>query len=146
MAIVTVAERVDLPASQVWDHISWHGVARLEGGLFKRIEFFGDRPDIGVTKRLHLAEGPPVTERLEAFDADDRAYRYRVIDEGPLSVTDYRGSVRVTPCGPDACHVTIECRYTPVSVTAEQWAETWTAMERGLIDEIRAAIRTSARG
>lgn len=137
MPIVTLAEHVKAPAQAVWEHINWHGVAKLEGGLFKRIEFFGDTPVVGITKLIHLAEGLPVLERLEAVDEKDRTYRYRVIDEGDLPVTDYCGYVRVTPCGPAACHVKIECSFTPVAVTEEQWAEIWTAMERSIIAQIR---------
>lgn len=144
MPAVHVAERIDAPADVVWDHISWHGVARLSG-VFKSIEFFGDEPRVGVTKRLHLAEGLPVVERLEEIDEAERTYRYRVIDGGSLPVTDYRGYVRVTPCGPDACHLLIECRYVPVTVTSEEWAETWTALESGIIDAVRAAIGLERR-
>lgn len=140
MPIVTVAERVEAPAQVVWEHINWHGVAKLEGGLFKRIEFFGDTPIVGVTKRIHLEEGLPILERLESVDEDDRTYRYRVIDEGDLPVTDYSGYVRVAPCGPAACHVKIESMFTPVAVTEQQWTETWTAMEHSLIAQIRKLV------
>lgn len=140
MAVATVAEYINAPAQQVWEHISWHGVANLEGGLFQRIEFFGDEPVVGITKMLHLAEGLPVLERLEAVDEADRTYRYRVIDEGDLPVTDYCGYVRVTPCGPDACHVKIESSFTPVSVTEQQWVATWTGMEQSLIAQIREIL------
>lgn len=142
MAVATIAERIEAPAQYVWDYISWHGVARLNGGLFKRIDFFGDTLAVGITKQVHLAEGLPITERLEAFDEQDYSYRYRVTDGGPLPVTDYSGYVRVTPCGPDACYLKIECDYTPVTVTAEEWANTWRAMEHGIMEQIRATLST----
>lgn len=140
MPVATVAERIEAPADAVWDHISWHGVERLTGGLFKRIEFFGDTPEVGITKRLHLAEGLPVLERLEAVDEADRTYRYRVIDCGSMPIMDYSGYVRVTPCGPDACFLKIECEFTPVLVTEEEWAETWRAMEMSLIEQVRGLV------
>lgn len=143
MAVVTVAERIAFPADAVWEHINWHGVAKLTGGLFKKIDFFGDTPKVGITKRLHLAEGLPLLERLEALNEEDRTYNYQVIDMGSLPITDYRGCVSVTPAGPDACYLKIACEYTPVTVSAEEWATTWSAMESGLIEEIRMAI---ARG
>ena len=140
MPIVTVAERVEAPAERVWELINWHGVARLEGGLFQRIEFFGDMPMVGVTKRIHLAEGLPVLERLEAIDEVERAYRYRVIDDGDLPVTDYCGYVRVSPCGPAACHIKIESSFTPVAVTESEWADIWSAMEASLVAQIRDLV------
>lgn len=140
MPVVTIAEHIAAPADAVWDHISWHGVQRLTGGLFQRIEFFGDTPEAGITKRLHLAEGLPVLERLEWVDEGERSYRYRVIDGGSLPVTDYCGYVRVTPCGPKACFLKIESEFTPVLVTAEEWFATWRAMELSLIGQIRALL------
>jgi hypothetical protein len=140
MPIVTVAERVEAPAQTVWEYINWHGVARLEGGLFQKIEFFGDKPEVGVTKRLHLADGLPILERLEAMDEAERTYRYRVLDNGDLPITDYRGYVRVGACGPAACCVKIECEFTPVDVTAQEWTEIWSGMERALIDQICAQL------
>ena len=140
MPIVTVAEHIAAPADRVWDHISWHGLQRLTGGLFQRIEFFGDMPEPGITKRIHFAEGMPVLERLESVDECDRTYRYRVIDAGSLPVTDYSGYVRVTPCGPDACHLKIECEFTTVLVTETEWGTTWRAMESSLIDQIRGLV------
>lgn len=144
MAIATVAERIEAPAQLVWDHISWHGVARLNGGLFKSIEFFGDAPEVGIVKRVHLAEGLPITERLEAIDEADYTYRYRVTDGGPLPVTDYSGYVRVTPCGPAACYLKIECDFTPVLVTEDAWRRTWCAMEQSLIAQIRQIVAQGA--
>lgn len=145
MAIVTVTQRIEAPAEAVWNLISWHGVGQLAGGaLFKKIVFFGDSLEVGITKQLHLAEGLPVLERLESFDAADRTYRYRVIDSGSLPVTDYAGYVRVTPCGPEACHVKIECSYTGVEVSDAEWHRLWTKMELGLIDEVRSVLAGAA--
>lgn len=146
MAFATLAEHIAAPADIVWDHINWHGVERLSGGLFERIEFFGTAVEPGVTKRLHFAEGLPVLERLESVNEADRTYRYRVIDCGSLPVTDYSGYVRVTPCGPEACYVKIESEFTPVHVTVEEWIATWCSMESSLIDQIRGlTVNAQAR-
>lgn len=145
MPIITVAERIEAPADAVWDHINWHGVERLTGGLFKAVAFFGDLPEPGVTKRLYFESGLPVLERLEWVDAEDRAYGYRVIDAGSLPVTDYTGYVRVTPCGSGACYLKIESEFTPVLVSEEEWKATWRAMELSLIDQVRALVCAPAR-
>ncbi|MBY8826350.1 SRPBCC family protein [Sphingomonas colocasiae] len=143
MAVATLAERIDAPADAVWSFVCWHGVAKLEqysGGFFRKIEFQGDTPAVGITKTIYPHEGLPIHERLEWLDAADRSYRYRLTDVGSLPITDYRGYVRVTPAGPDACHLKIECEYDAVEVTDAQWAETWLAMETQLVNEIRQAL------
>ena len=82
----------------------------------------------------------PIGERLETLDIADRSYRYRLTDVGSLPITDYRGYVRVTPAGPDACHLKIECEFDAVEVTEAEWKATWLAMENGLVDEIRRLV------
>ncbi|MEO7468156.1 MAG: SRPBCC family protein [Pseudomonadota bacterium] len=144
MAIATLAERFDVPADDVWQYVCWHGVAKLaqySGAFFKGIEFQGDTPEVGITKTIYPLEGLPIHERLESLDAENRSYRYRLIDVGSLPITDYRGYVRVTPAGPDACHLKIECEYTAVEVSDERWAEIWLEMETSLVNEIREATR-----
>jgi hypothetical protein len=143
MAIVTLAERIEAPAASVWDFVCWHGVAKLaqySGGFFRKIEFQGDEPKVGITKTIYPHDGLPIHERLEELDIADRSYRYRLIDVGSLPITDYRGYVRVTPAGPDACHLKIECEFTAVEVSDEEWMAIWRAMETQLVNEIRAAL------
>ena len=143
MAVVTLAERIEAPADAVWDYVCWHGVAKLDqysGGFFKKIEFQGDEPKVGITKTIYPHDGLPISERLESLDVADRTYRYRLADVGSLPITDYRGYVRVTPAGPDACHLKIECEFTAVEVSEAEWIETWLAMETQLVTEIRRAL------
>ncbi|MCG2842625.1 SRPBCC family protein [Sandaracinobacter sp. RS1-74] len=143
MGLLILAERIEAPADAVWRYVGWHGVAELDqysGGLFRRIEFHGDEPSVGIVKIIHPIEGLPIHERMDAFDAGTRTYRYSLLDVGSLPVTDYRGLVKVTPAGPDACHLKIECQFTAVGVTEEAWSDTWFAMERGLLAEIRARV------
>lgn len=143
MAIATLAERIEAPADAVWEFVCWHGVAKLaqySGGFFRKIAFQGDTPAVGITKTIYPHDGLPIHERLEALDLADRSYRYRLTDVGSLPITDYRGYVRVTPAGPDACHLKIECEFTAVEVSNGDWTRTWLAMERQLVAEIRSMV------
>ena len=143
MASATLARKFAAPADAVWQYVRWHGVAKLDqysGDFFEKIEFDGDVEQVGITKTIFPFGGLPIHERLEELNAEERSYRYRLLDVGDLPVTDYRGYVRVTPCGPDACHLLIACDYTPVGVTAEAWEATWTTMESSLMDEIARLV------
>lgn len=149
MATVTLARKFAAPADAVWQYVRWHGVAKLDqysGDFFEKIEFDGDVEKVGITKTIHPFGGPPILERLEELNAEERTYRYRLLDVGDLPVTDYRGYVRVTPAGPDACHLKIECDYTAVGVTDAAWAQTWTEMETSLMDEISRLVEGPAAG
>ncbi|PZU50169.1 MAG: SRPBCC family protein [Sphingomonas sp.] len=143
MAVVTLAERIEAPADKVWHYVGWHGVADLDqysGALFQKIEFFGDKPAPGIIKIIYPVNGLPVHERMESYDAETRTYRYSLLDVGSLPITDYRGLVKVTPAGPTACHVKIECEFTAVDVSEEEWRSTWLAMETALLREVRARV------
>ena len=101
-----VVRRFNVPAETLWSYLSWRGMEKLAGGgFFKRVVFEGEGAEVGATKWIHLPEGPPIRERLEWLDAAGYAYGYRVVDSGPLPITDYVGELRITPCGPAACDV-----------------------------------------
>lgn len=143
MARATLARKFAAPADAVWQYVRWHGVAKLDqysGDFFEKIEFDGDVEEVGITKTIYPFGGHPILERLEELDAEERSYRYRLLDVGDLPITDYCGYVRVTPAGPRACHLKIECDFTPVDVTAAEWERIWTEMETSLMDEISRLV------
>lgn len=147
MARATLARKFAAPADAVWQYVRWHGVARLDqysGDFFEKIEFDGDVEQVGITKTIYPFGGHPILERLEELNAEERSYRYRLLDVGDLPITDYCGYVRVTPAGPHACHLKIECDYTPVDVTAAEWDRTWAEMETSLMNEISRLVEGTA--
>ncbi len=139
MGQAQVVRRISAPAAAVWDLISWRGMARLVGdGLFEGVVFDDDSVAPGATKWVRGPWPLPIREQLEWIDEARTSYGYRVVDNGPLPVTDYVGTVRVVPNGPDACSVTIRCDYVGVDVTDAEWQATWEAMEGGLLDTVAA--------
>jgi len=147
VARATLARKFAAPADAVWQYVRWHGVAKLDqysGDFFEKIEFDGDAEQVGITKTIYPFGGSPILERLEELNAAERSYRYRLLDVGDLPITDYCGYVRVTPAGPRACHLKIECDFTPVDVTAAEWERIWTGMETSLMDEISRLVENIA--
>ncbi|SFT65942.1 Polyketide cyclase / dehydrase and lipid transport [Actinopolyspora lacussalsi subsp. righensis] len=51
---------------------------------------------VGAVRKLRLADGSTVRERLVAFDSFRRSYGYEML-EGPFPVRNYRATVRVAP-------------------------------------------------
>ncbi len=91
MSNVSAKTHLAVPAAQVWGVIGgfnalpdWHpGIEKseLEGG--------------GTMRRLTVPGVGTIVERLEHSDDDERTYTYSIV-EGPLPVSNYISTVRVT--------------------------------------------------
>lgn len=141
MACFETATRFDVPAQRVWAFVSWDGMPRLvDGGFFTRAEFpAGPQIVPGALRRVHLREGPPFVERLEEYRPEDGYYRYRLVDTGPLPLTDYTGVVAVTPAGSGCC-LKFGHTATLVGIDESGWREAWLAIEQQVFDFIRSRV------
>ena len=100
MARVTRAVTLNVAASTVWDTIGsfqaladWHPVVETcaaESG--------------GEIRRLGLAGGGEIVERLTAHDDDARSYSYSIV-EAPLPVANYSSTLAVRDVGDGTCVV-----------------------------------------
>ena len=143
MPLLERGTRFEVPAETLWEYISWIGVEKLAEGdddSVAGVEFEGRSNNPGSIRIVHQANGPSVHERLEEYNEEDRFYRYRVIDSGTLPVTDYVGTVRVTPCGPDACMLKITCASLPIMVTEDEWRRHWEGLQDGYYEFMRERI------
>ena len=52
--------------------------------------------EVGAERKLVLADGSPVRERLVSFSDLDRSYTYHLL-EGPFPFTAYYSTIRVSP-------------------------------------------------
>ncbi len=138
MVTAELTIRIAASAATVWEYVRWERMdVYVEAGFFRAVDYDERRAIVGATRSLHLAEGPPVRERIEAIDADFH-YVYRLIDSGPMPVTDYVGEVRVTPAGPDACCIKVASRCSPVGISDAEWVRIYTDLETRLFDFIKA--------
>lgn len=90
MAKVSMQTELDVPIQQVWDLIGsfnalpdWHPAVErstLENG--------------GQVRKLRLAGGGTIIERLERIDDNEHLYTYSIIDS-PLPVSEYTATIRV---------------------------------------------------
>lgn len=65
--------------------------------------------------------------------------RYTLVDTGPFPLTDYSGTVVVTPAG-DGCCLKFGHSATLVDVSEEEWRTAWLAIEHQVFDFIRGKI------
>ncbi len=92
MAKARVIATIHASAPKVWDLVGDFGAIGkwLPGVTQCRSEGQG----IGMLRRLSLANGGSVVERLEEMNDAERFYRYGML-EGSLPVSDYRASLWV---------------------------------------------------
>lgn len=101
MTEVSVSGRYPVTAEKLWELIGgfnalpqWHPAVQrseLEQG--------------GSVRRLHLAGGGEIVERLEKMSDDQYSYSYAIVDS-PLPVKDYSATLRLEDDGEGGCKVT----------------------------------------
>lgn len=104
MSKVEMSAELAVPPQQLWQTIGgfnaladWHPAvesSELEEG--------------GKVRRLKLAGGGEIVERLIESDDNERLYSYEIID-APLPVQNYRATIRVRDAG-DGRHSIVEWR------------------------------------
>jgi hypothetical protein len=142
MGTVGLATRIEAPARVAWNHISWEGMKCLAGGrLIQRVEFAEPRNRVGSLKTYYVPGRLPVVVKLLEIDDEEMMYRYRIVDDGDaLPGTDYVGYLRITPCGPQACHLKIENSFTAIGVTEEEYKRVWTEMEWINVNDVKRIV------
>ena len=135
------AAQLAAPAQEVWRYIAWENLELMApGGLFEAVHYQERRPRPGALRRVRLAGGLEIVERLEEQDAAERRMRYRMVDLGDAPLSEYEGEVLVTPKGAHACAIRFACRYYPISDEGDDFAPTYRAMQRAFVDYIRSQV------
>lgn len=118
MPTVSVSRELDAPADAVWQMVGgWNSLPQWH-------------PDVtasaleadGLIRRVRLADGTELLERLEHFARAGRQYTY-IITDSPLPLSFYRSTLRVQPeeVGASATWFT---EFETTGAPAEELAET----------------------
>jgi len=84
-----------------------------------KVEFVGEGP--GMIRNMYLAEElPPIVERLDALDPDNRSITYSIPENIPLPVSDYQATMTVLETGPDTCRLEWDCNFEADGVSDEE--------------------------
>jgi len=92
MSTVKLETELPVDPEKVWELIGGFNALPDWHPAVERSEL----EDGGSIRRLHLAGGGEIVERLEALDDTGHAYRYSILSS-PLPVMNYTATIKVTP-------------------------------------------------
>ncbi|MBL8659261.1 MAG: SRPBCC family protein [Rhodospirillales bacterium] len=100
MTKVHMSTLLNVPAGEVWDLIGrWNTLPEWHPAVLK-----SELSEDGQIRRLTLAGGGVLEERLEQADERRRTYTYEIVS-GPLTVSNYKATVSVRDEGSAAAAV-----------------------------------------
>ena len=112
MAKVNMSTELDVSSEEVWDLIGgfnalpdWHPAVE-KSELQKE----------GSMRRLSIAGGVTIIEKLEKMDDKNRLYSYSIIDS-PLPVANYTATLKVTDLGKGKTKVEWSSEFKPSGAT-----------------------------
>jgi hypothetical protein len=117
MVQVTEKIRLDRTAGEVWREIGKFGALADWHPAIQSLEL----EEGGALRRLTLADGGQILERLHTHDDAGRTYTYSIV-EGPMPVADYRSTLKVLEQGPSACEVRWSGEFRNSGASAEEAA------------------------
>lgn len=137
MTHVEIEERIEASAEAVWDCLLGSRSAELAIGIYaESVEIDGE--GVGSIRTSQLLGGAgTIRERIDQLDEAGFLCRYSVVDRGPLPFADYRGQIKLTPEGADACVVKLEADFTPAGMSEQDSVDLYLSNNHGAIAKIR---------
>ncbi|HEX9583399.1 MAG TPA: SRPBCC family protein [Gammaproteobacteria bacterium] len=115
MSKVRVSATFNVSADELWKLVgNFQGLGNWIPTI-KRSESEGGTISSGATRKLALAGGGELIERLEHVSDSERVYRYSIVS-GPLPVADYEAEVRVRDRGNGSATVEWSSKFEPKDV------------------------------
>lgn len=104
-----------------------------------KVEFVGEGP--GMVRNMYLSEDlPPIVERLDALDPENRSVTYSIPENNPLPVSDYQATMTVVDTGPDTCRLEWRCNFQPDGITDDEADLAIQAFYGSLLPSIHAEL------
>lgn len=130
MADVKLSIPVAASPAQVWEKIGSFNALSDWHPAVERSEL----EDGGTIRRLHLAGGGEIVERLEASE-DGHSYTYSII-EGPLPVMNYSSTLRVVEGADGKAEVEWSSNFDPVG-SADEAIEVMQGVYQAGLDNLK---------
>ena len=142
MATVRVAKTIKAPLDKVWAMVSeWGGTHKWIPGVGPvTVEGSG----VGATRSAELdpATGFPgrITESLDAFDETGKHFRYSIVGESPIPISDYVAEMTVVATGNDSSEVIWQSDWQASgNLSEEELLNAFQALYEMSLENVRAA-------
>ena len=137
MAKITIDTKIAAPAEEVWRLVGgWNALPEWHPAVeSSAIE------DGGHKRRLKLADGAEITERLEMFDGQAQSYTYSIV-ASPLPLVDYRSTITVRREG-DMSTIEWSTTFKPLGVPETDLVQSLEAFYRSGFDNLRKLLHVS---
>lgn len=127
------SETVNASVTKTWQVMrDFSAIERA--GLAERVKMVGE--GIGSVRRLHMAGGRVIVERLETRDEDAFTLTYAMTERGPMPLEHYQASFQITG-DEHTCQVLFTAEYKPDGVTEEKANRMLSNVYRALINTAR---------
>ncbi|MFJ9680364.1 SRPBCC family protein [Streptomyces sp. NPDC101194] len=139
MASTSVSRVVHASPDEVWNLIGgFHSLPDWLPYIPQSVSEQGGR-----ARRLANADGEVIIEQLTAYDLQERAYSYAIL-QAPFPVTGYLSTLRVhtMPGRPEAAEVQWSGRFVPVGVSDQEAEALFTGIYQDGLDALVTAIET----
>ncbi len=107
MVEVTVERDYEFGSDQVWAVFADFGNVSWVPGI-EKVELEGE--GIGMIRHLSVPVLPPLHERLDALDHEQKVLEYSIPRVEYIGVKDYHARAQVLELEPGRCRVTMSCR------------------------------------
>ncbi len=95
MSKVSTSMKLGVSAKQVWDLIGGFNALPDWHPAIEKSTIEGEEGATGSVRRLGLAGGGEIVERLEQLDDSGRSYSYSIVSS-PLPLANYNATIRVS--------------------------------------------------
>lgn len=145
MARATFSAVIDHPVEVVWDVIGdFHGIDRWVGMITASVAEGGGRGSVGSVRRLTLADGRTVAERLLMFDDVARRLAYDFPEGCPFPVDGFVGSVELAPITETgATFLQWHSSFDADGASRDAMASAFQALYAGFVSDLRAHLEGS---
>jgi hypothetical protein len=137
MTTVTVREEIRGAARDVWNVLSDFGGIQVGGPI---TSFQTEGEGVGMVRHIGMGHAT-IVEQLDRHDVDAMEFAYSIInDDGPLPVSNYSASVRVSDKEDGLCEVVWTGTFEPKGAFEEDAAKLVEGIYRNGIAGARKAV------
>jgi len=133
-----VLRDVEFSADVVWGLISNFGNRDWSPTIEKVVV---DGEGVGAVRWMYSAgSDKPCAERLEAFDNDDMSMSYSIVENSPLPLDDFLGTVKVSATGDNSCRVDWKAEGTAKGMSEGEVTELMQTIYNGIITAVETHL------